>query len=427
MNKEAILRGFYKRADEIAQAIKSTPYDDVLSKVDFGITPKVTTPSLMQKSDTYNNTVDSFNFVKGMADPSTIAPVSKMAPSKMVAPFYGNKYNQEVNKAVKYNEINQTVPYNLKEQLNTPVSIRGWPMSASMSRVTPDAVAHMGTRYFPPEHPSAGKDVSVHGLLDKNESNALFKNPKYFNTIVGHEVGHALYPPFRSQFWYAPDNTRNRMEDLQAEKPAISNERRNNENSPFGHWHNKYMKLEDEKHNKFDQYRKLVEKTKTTNPQLWEGELNPIARKATHDADHAEVINYLGEIQRNKFLTEGKRFEAPEEYSSWMDGLTQASTEEPLKDNLGQRAVRGMLGKIVDNDALVKDHMFTPNQDKMNSTSQQMEANIKDYPLELKRHLRMMNYLRTTNPKEYERIKGYSSKIIPGLVNNNNKTTPYIS
>ena len=425
MNVEAILRGFYKRADEIAQAIKPTPYDDVLSKVDFGVTPKIITPNLMQKSDVYNDSMDGYTYGKGFANQRSMPPVtSKIAPSKMVAPFYGNKYEQEVNKAVEYNKTNQTVPYNLRDQLNTPVSIREWPTGVASSRTMPGLDVQMGTRYFPPTA-SSKSDMSVKTLLNSNEQNALYKDPKFLNTTVGHEVGHALYPPFSNGFWGPPDNTRDRVNSL-GPPPRFGTESTKLEQDQLNEWLSKDLELRDERFLKDKAYRELKNKTKTTNPQIWEGELNPIARGATHDAASAEVINYLGEIQRNKFLTEGKRFESPEEFSTWMDNLTNASTEEPLKDTMAQQALRGVLGKITDEN-MANDHMFTPNQDKMNSTAKAIDPKIKDYPLELKRHLRMMNYLRTTNPKEYERIKGYSSKIIPGLVNNNNKTTPYIS
>ncbi len=443
MNSEAILRGFHKRAIDFGNWFKKKPsvaniqpsnepkldflpsintkYDDVAQNLGKQFEPAKSELSPIVKTPAK---------FKSLADNVTGMSVGKiMRPAQVIAPFYGNKLIDNVNAAEAYNKANPVLPYSIKQRLSQPVPVNFNGLedilqSRALQTVTrtEEPAVQMGLgldfRKKPlPLFGSWGGSDKIQPTLNMTPNEQDVQSHRGFGSTLVHELGHMVYP----------EPTRYLNEPETKALKGIKTE------DDFSTFKESIRDIVVEK-------AKKLQELKATNPDYFK--VYP-STQSDHDLNKAEVINYLGEMQRNQFLNTGERFTSPEQFTDWLDTTTTKDVlpTPPLKPKLPNEfslddKIKEQVTKAIEENTLSQlfqrahDLKYPPSPNKLkldydqqeqllNSYSKEIEPRIQNYPIELKRFIRRINDLKHTDPDEYKRYREWMSKMIPGLVQNN--------
>ena len=291
--------------------------------------------------------------------------LSSVTPAHYKQPYYGAAFNAELQKAQNYNESN-----------GLPGDQNKWAQPVPIERNSPDAAMfgphydRTGVIHMPSEAESA-KSIAHYmrnpaSLADTNmrqsqvagelSGDASLKHESYHPALTHPAVtdydSQALrtqhsdsYVPFFPERSITPKQT---LWDRIRGKPAPAP-----------------VTYKDSKPESFY-------------PQFeGKGIRGQVYRNRLHDTDPDEMRNYMSQLQEHQFQNTGKRFESPQDYDKFLQGVNPTQPDEA-----------------------------------------QFEKGIQQYPVDAQRMFRQMRKTNEISPAIYDNIRNWQRTVVPGIVQN---------
>jgi hypothetical protein len=103
----------------------------------------------------------------------------------------------------------------------------------------------------------------------------------------------------------------------------------------------------------------------------------PVYGNLHHDVHSAEMRDYMSQLQEHQYQNTGKRFESPQDYDKFLQGVNPTQPDES-----------------------------------------QFEKGIQQYPLDAQRMFRQMRKTNQRSPEIYDNIRNWQRTVVPGIVQN---------